>query len=109
MRQSLLKSTRQVDLWIHALPSDAGYPVSMCDSTTVYEIRVRGGLSRTWAEAFAPLALTPEPGGDTLIASSVPDQSALFGLLDKVRNLGLTLISVNPIAGGEPVACRWSS
>jgi hypothetical protein len=43
------------------------------------------------------LTITSEPGGETVIAGPVPDQAALFGLLMKVRDLGLTLVSVNRV------------
>ncbi len=61
----------------------------------LYHIRVQGHLGPDWSEWFEGLTITPEPNGDTVIAGPVPDQAALFGLLMKVRDLGLTLISVN--------------
>jgi hypothetical protein len=59
-----------------------------------YEIRIRGHLDDRWAEWFDGLTLIRENSGDTLITGRVVDQAALHGLLRKVRDLGLPLISV---------------
>ena len=59
-----------------------------------YRIRVRGHLDTAWSEWFGGMTLTHEPNDETMIAGPVRDQAALFGLLMKVRDLGLTLISV---------------
>jgi hypothetical protein len=69
----------------------------MTESTQppVYEIRVKGHLSCAWGEWFTGLAVTLEDDGDTLLTGPVVDQAALHGLLKKVRDLGLPLISVN--------------
>jgi hypothetical protein len=61
-----------------------------------YEIRVRGVLDRRWSAWFDGLQLSSEPGGVTVIAGEVADQAALHGLLAKVRDLGLPLLSVTP-------------
>ncbi len=61
-----------------------------------YEIRVRGHLDARWASQFAGLTITLEADGDTLLAGPVIDQAALHGVLKKVRDLGLSLLSVNP-------------
>jgi hypothetical protein len=60
-----------------------------------YEIRVKGHLDHRWAEWFEGLTITLEENGDTLLTSSVVDQAALHGLLKKVRDLGIPLLSVN--------------
>ncbi len=71
-----------------------------CDPTTdpsrppVYEIRVRGRLGPRWADWFEGLTVTPEANGDTLLTGPVVDQAALHGLLRRVRDLGLPLLSV---------------
>ena len=62
----------------------------------IYQIRVKGHLDRRWTDWFEGLTITPEEGGDTLVTGSV-DQATLHGLLRKVRDLGLPLISVNRI------------
>lgn len=62
----------------------------------VYEIRVKGHLSSQWAEWFGGLTITLEDNGDTLLAGPVVDQAALHGLLRRVRDSGLPLVSVSP-------------
>jgi hypothetical protein len=59
-----------------------------------YQIRIRGQLNEQWADWFAGLSITPGCDGDTLLTGPVVDQAALFGLLKKVRDLGLPLVSV---------------
>lgn len=70
-----------------------------------YEITVRGHLDQHWSEWFSGLTLTHLPGGETLLAGPLPDQTALHGLLERIRDLNVTLISVNPgrPAGEEAV------
>ncbi len=69
----------------------------------MYAIRVAGHLDGQSAGWFEGLTITLEAGGETLLAGVVVDQPALFGLLKKVRDLGLPLISVQRIAeAGEP-------
>ncbi len=65
------------------------------DEPMIYQIRLRGHLGPQWAEWFGGLAVTPQEDGDTLLTGPVVDQAALYGLLKKVRDLGLPLISVN--------------
>lgn len=60
----------------------------------VYQIRLKGRLSSQWSEWFEALTITPLDNGETLITGPVADQAALHGLLRKVRDLGLPLISV---------------
>jgi len=67
----------------------------------LYEIRLKGHLANQWAEWFEGLTLTREDNGDTLLSGSVVDQAALHGLLRKVRNLAMPLISVMRLEG-EP-------
>jgi hypothetical protein len=62
-----------------------------------YEIRLKGHLETRWAAWFDGLALTREAGGTTLIHGPVVDQAALHGLLQKVRDIGLPLISVQRV------------
>ena len=63
-----------------------------------YEIRVKGHLDARWAAWFDGLTLTHGSDGTTIIRGPVADQAALHGLLQKVRDLGLPLISVNHVA-----------
>ena len=60
----------------------------------LYEIRLLGHLDRRWAAWFDGLSLRRETDGTTVIRGQVVDQSALHGLLDKVRDIGLPLVSV---------------
>jgi hypothetical protein len=59
------------------------------------ELRLKGHLDERWADWFEGLTITHEDNGDTLLTGPVVDQAALHGLLRKVRDLGLPLISVN--------------
>lgn len=63
----------------------------------IYQIRLAGHLDYQWTEWFGGLAITLEEDGDTLLTGPVVDQAALHGLLKKVRDLGMALVSVNPV------------
>jgi hypothetical protein len=60
----------------------------------LYEIRIKGHLDKRWADWFEGLTITREDNGDTLLSGPVIDQAALHGLLRKVRDLGMPLLSV---------------
>ena len=60
----------------------------------MYEIRLEGHLGPEWTDWFECLTLTLEDGGESLLTCSVVDQAALYGLLRKVRDVGLPLISI---------------
>ena len=62
-----------------------------------YEIRVQGHLDARWSDRFDGLTLTQESDGTTLLEGRVVDQSALHGLLQRVRDTGLPLVSVTPV------------
>ena len=66
-----------------------------------YEIRIKGHLDDRWAAWFEGLTLTREDNGDTLLTGPVVDQAALHGLLRKVRDLGLPLVSVIRVSPGQ--------
>jgi len=70
-------------------------PQTVPDQPVVYQIRVEGHLRAEWADWFEGLSVTRQPDGATLLSGPVIDQAALYGLLKKVRDLGLPLISVN--------------
>jgi hypothetical protein len=69
-----------------------------------YQLRVEGRLGNQWSEWFEGLTITPAENGDTLITGWVADQAALHGLLRKVRDMGLPLLSVNPLEPGADAA-----
>jgi hypothetical protein len=71
--------------------SDSNHPV-------VYEVRIAGHLPPQWADWFEGLSVTLQPDGTTRLSGPVIDQAALYGLLKKVRDLGLPLISVNQVS-----------
>ena len=80
---------------------------STCNSETektqpmVYQIRIKGHLGREWADWFEGLTLTALDNGETLLTGPVVDQAALYGLLRKVRDVGMPLISVIEVQFNE--------
>jgi hypothetical protein len=68
----------------------------------LFEIRIKGHLDAQWADWFEGLAITLEEDGNTLLTGRVADQAALHGLLKKVRDLGMSLVSVNQVHPLEP-------
>jgi hypothetical protein len=73
---------------------------------TIYQIRIEGHLDGQWTDWFYGLTVALEENGDTLLTGPIADQAALFGLLKKVRDLGMPLVSVNRI---EPCKTEMSS
>ena len=71
------------------------------DEPGLYEIRLKGHLDDRWADWFGGMTITLEDNGDTLLTSPVVDQAALHGLLKKVRDLGMPLISVNCVKSDQ--------
>jgi hypothetical protein len=67
------------------------------DEPGLYEIRIKGHLEDRWADWFEGMTITLEEDGDTLLSGPVADQAALHGLLKRVRDLGLPLLSVNSV------------
>ncbi len=70
------------------------------DQECIYEIRVQGSLADRWSSWFEGLTIRREPNGETVLSGPLPDQAALHGVLARVRDLNLVLISVrrNPSA-----------
>ncbi len=77
----------------HALPEYHG-------ESGLYEILIKGHLDDRCSDWFGGLTITLEEDGNTLLTGPVVDQAALHGLLKKVRDLGMPLVSVNPVAPG---------
>ncbi len=74
------------------------------DQVLVYQIRIQGHLGHEWTDWFESLTLTLEDNGETLLTGPIVDQAALHGLLKKVRDLGLPLLSVNRVEPGPSAA-----
>ncbi len=72
------------------------------DGARRYEIRLQGHLDVRWAASFDGLAVSQQDDGTTLVSGSVADQAALHGLLQRVRDLGLPLVSVTHVEGDQP-------
>jgi hypothetical protein len=70
--------------------------------TPVYQIRITGHLGRQWADWFGGLVITLEENGETLLTGPVVDQAALYGLLRRVRDVGLPLVSITQIKVDAP-------
>lgn len=69
------------------------------DMPRIYEIRVEGYLGDPWTNWFDGLAIHKEPNGHTTLTGLVEDQAALYGILTKIHNLNLILVSVNRTPG----------
>jgi hypothetical protein len=78
--------------------SDNRSPDGEAVQPMIYQIRIQGHLGRQWAGRFEELSITLEDDGSTLLAGPVVDQAALHGILRKIRDLGIALLSVNSIA-----------
>jgi len=70
----------------------------------IYQIRIKGHLSRQWTDWFGGLTITLEDNGETLLTGPVVDQAALHGLLKKVRDVAMPLVSVSPVTPGQAEA-----
>ena len=70
----------------------------------VYQIRIKGHLGSQWTDWFGGLTITLEDNGDTLLTGPVVDQAALYGLLRKVRDVGMQLLSVVCVEPGRAEA-----
>ena len=77
------------------------YPTGMMNEHIHYQIRIKDHLDTRWQDWFDGLTITLTGDGDTILSGVIVDQAALHGVLKKIRNLGLTLISVNPQAKGK--------
>jgi hypothetical protein len=73
---------------------DPGQPMA-------YQIRIKGHLGHQWTDWFEGLTITLEDNGETLLTGPLVDQAALHGMLKKVRDLGMPLVSVSPVPPGQ--------
>jgi len=67
----------------------------------IYEIRVEGHIGESWSSWFEGLSLRHEENGETVLRGTIVDQAALHGILMRIRDLGLPLVSVNRIKTDE--------
>ena len=67
------------------------------DRPKIFQIRIQGHLGRQWAGWFDGLTIALEEDGNTLLSGPVADQSALHGILKKIRDLGMPLLSINSV------------
>ena len=86
----------------HALPE-------YYDGSGLYQIRIKGHLESRWSDRFEGMTITLEEDGNTLLSGPVADQAALHGLLKKVRDLGMPLVSVSPVEPGSSPDVKPSS
>jgi hypothetical protein len=77
------------------------------DKPAIYQIRVKGTLDRKWSDWFDGLTIILESDDETLLVGTVVDQSALYGLLLKLHNLGLPLLSVRRVPTEEGSPCGY--
>jgi hypothetical protein len=94
MKECITVDTRRTMRETHALPE-------YHNESDLYEIRLKGHLDDRWAEWFEDMTITLEEDGNTLLTGPMVDQAALHGLLKKVRDLGMPLISVNFVNPGQ--------
>jgi hypothetical protein len=66
--------------------------------TQYYEIRVRSHLDASWSDWLGGLTIRHDANGESLLITEIVDQSALHGMLNRLRDMGVILISVNPVA-----------
>lgn len=71
------------------------------DRPLIYQIRIRGHLGQPWQEWFEGLTLTLETDGNTLLTGPLADQAALYGILKKVSDLGMPLLSLSSTGSGS--------
>jgi hypothetical protein len=76
-------------------------PSAEPDQPMVYQVRIKGHLGGQWTDWFGGLSITLEDNGESLLTSPVIDQATLHGLLRKVRDLGMPLVSVTRVEPGQ--------
>jgi len=78
------------------------------DKPTCYEIRIKGHLANSWEDWFGGLTIKNLENGDAVLRGYLPDQAALYGILNRVNSLNLTLISVNAVPEETGVKSKGS-
>src|SRR5262249_1406822 len=86
--------------------SNKRIPTTDPDQPMIYQIRLAGHLGPDWADWFEGLTITLEDTGETLLSGPVVDQAALHGVLKRVRDLGMPLLSVHRVESGEAPQSR---
>jgi hypothetical protein len=76
------------------------------DRPDIYQITLQGHLSSQWSDWFEGFKITLDERGQTILVGPVMDQAALHGLLKKIRDLGIPLISINRLDPGEEAASQ---
>jgi hypothetical protein len=84
--------------------ADESNPLIDRDEPTIYQIRIQGQLDQEWTDWFDGLTITVGENGQMVLTGPVVDQAALYGLLKKVRDLGMPLASVTPVGPGPSTA-----
>jgi hypothetical protein len=84
------------------MPPDDSGPERIPDPPVVYQIRIKGHLSRQWIAWFDGLTIILEEDGNTLLTGTVVDQAALHGWLKRVRDLGMPLLSITSFELSDP-------
>jgi len=82
------------------MPNDVN-PTTDPGRALVYQIRIKGHLGNHWTDWFEGLSITLEDNGETLLTGPLVDQAALHGLIRKVRDLGIPLLSVVCVKAGQ--------
>lgn len=68
------------------------------DKSCIYEIRVEGHLTERWSDWFEGMTINNDSKNETILSGSITEQAALFGVLNRIQALNLTLISVNKLS-----------
>jgi hypothetical protein len=72
----------------------------------IYRIRIQGQIDASWSDWLGGLTITPQPGGETLIAGPIVDQAALHGLLDKLYAMNLPILSMAQVKDDREMGDR---
>ncbi|MBA3468674.1 MAG: hypothetical protein H0T53_03420 [Herpetosiphonaceae bacterium] len=72
-------------------------PTNDSGESVIYQLRVKGHLGAQWGAWFGGMSVIPGENGETILVGQIADQAALYGVLRKVRDLGLPLVGVSPI------------